>query len=257
MSVRKIVTASVAAFAAAALSVPVVSAQSSGSDAGELSAESLGGGSLGEGSMDGLSADGSAEGAGSGEGAGSEEGGEGLPSLVPDDGSVCELPGMGGSIAKFYPLFGITGVPTFVLDIVTSALDSFPNVLDLVAGPGGGADLIGQTGSLDEGLCTMIFGGEMVMPPVTVIVDGDGNPITTVTGTVSARAEGAARTATSTSAPTSVSGAAGVSGPTGLTGAADDSGSASSGDDNNDSAGTGAGGGEGSAETLPTTVPTP
>lgn len=208
--------------------------------------------------MDGLSADGSAEGAGSGEGAGSEEGGEGLPSLVPDDGSVCELPGMGGSIAKFYPLFGITGVPTFVLDIVTSALDSFPNVLDLVAGPGGGADLIGQTGSLDEGLCTMIFGGEMVMPPVTVIVDGDGNPLTTVTGTVAARAEGAAaRATTSTSVSTSVSGAAGVSGPTGLTGAADDSGSASSGDDNNDTAGTGAGGGEGSAETLPTTVPTP
>lgn len=165
MSVRKVVTASVAALALAAVSSPIVNAQEEGAGSGALSSEGLVGGSL--------------------ESVGSEgsEGDE-ISSVIPETGEVCELPGLGGSVAKFYPLFGITGIPTSMINLVTGALDSFPNLLELVAGEGAGEAILGQTGSLNEGLCTAIFGGDMVMPPVTVIVDGDGNPITTVTGTI-------------------------------------------------------------------------
>lgn len=210
MSTRRVVTASAAALMAVALSVPIVSAQagdagSPGSATGSLDAGSLMGagsesGSLPGGSGEGSGGDGdtgSAGSAGSGEG-GSSDGSAGdegsldtssaddtsVGDLVPESEARCELPDLGGSVAKFYPLFGISGVPTAVLDFVTSALGSFPNLLDVVAGPGGGANLVGQTGSLTEPLCTSVFGGQMALPPVTVIVDGDGNPVTTVTGTV-------------------------------------------------------------------------
>lgn len=227
MSVRKVVTASVAALALAAAASPVVNAQDEAGGTGALSVEGLGGGSLAEGSLSGLSADGpgSAEGSGgSSEGAGSADGstegslgsaGEELSSIVPESDEVCDLPDLGGSVAKFYPLFGLTGIPTSVITLVTDALDSFPNLLDLVAGEGAGTVLLGQTGSLNGALCTSIFGGEMVMPPVTVIVDGDGNPITTVTGTIAAKPAQVTATSTAVSsqqsdgASTTVDGALG------------------------------------------------
>ncbi|MET3862120.1 hypothetical protein ABIE38_003056 [Dietzia sp. 2505] len=207
MSTRRVVTASAAALIAAALSVPIVSAQvgddgPSGSATGSLDAGSLMGGgesgSLPGGSGEGSGGDTGSSGAAGSREAGSSDGSAGdegsldtssaddtsVGDLVPESEARCELPDLGGSVAKFYPLFGISGVPTAVLDFVTSALGTFPNLLDVVAGPGGGANLVGQTGSLTEPLCTSVFGGEMVLPPVTVIVDGDGNPVTTVTGTV-------------------------------------------------------------------------
>lgn len=187
MSVRQVVTASVAALALAAAAAPVVNAQDEVADTGALSVEGLGGGSLEWGSL-------GSEGEGS---LGSE--GEGLSSVVPETGEVCDLPDLGGSVAKFYPLFGLTGIPTSVIAMVTDALDSFPNLLDLVAGEGAGTVLLGQTGSLNGVLCSSIFGGEMVMPPVTVIVDQDGNPVTTVTGTIAAKPAQATSTSTAVS----------------------------------------------------------
>jgi len=210
MFTRKVVTVSAAAFALAALSVPVVNAQDDGTTPdpagagsiplGSLESEGLGAGSLADGSADvggdddeggngGGDGDIGGDGSGSaGSGAlGSLEGVTGedssLGDLTPETDAVCELPGLGGSVAKFYPLFGIDGVPTGVIDLVTSALDSFPNLLDVVAGEGGGTASLAQTGSFAEGLCGTFLGGEMVLPPVTVIVDGDGNPVSTVTGT--------------------------------------------------------------------------
>ncbi|PAY23192.1 hypothetical protein CEY15_09030 [Dietzia natronolimnaea] len=202
MSARRVVTASAAALMAVALSVPIVSAQAGGdgpdgSATGSLDLGSLIGGSGDSGSLPG----GSGEGSGSGsvdDGSVGEEGSLDTDSaedtsvgdLAPESEATCQLPDLGGSVAKFYPLFGISGVPTAVLDFVTSALGGFPNLLDVVAGPGGGATLVGQTGSLTEPLCTAVFGGEMVLPPVTVIVDGNGNPVTTVTGTVAPNGTG-------------------------------------------------------------------
>ena len=180
MLTRKVVTSSAAALALVVLSVPAVSAQSEGvataSTAAATSTEAavpaLGSlsGSVDDGSLGGLDA--------------YSSGDTSLGGLAPETDEVCELPALGGSVAKFYPLFGIEGVPTGVLDLITSALDSFPNLLDVVTGGGRGSALIGAAGSLGEGLCTSIFGGEMVVPPVTVIVDGDGTPVTTVTGAV-------------------------------------------------------------------------
>ncbi|MFI8590861.1 hypothetical protein [Dietzia maris] len=223
---RKVVAASAAALTLVALSVPVVNAQDEGAlpdetASGSISLGSLEGGgpdagSLAEGSED-ASDDTSGEDGTDGEGADSGSlGGGSLSSLesdspdsgsldsasgddtsvgdlVPETDAVCELPALGGSVAKFYPLLGIDGVPTGVIDLITSALDPFPNLLDVVAGEGRGSALVGEAGSLSEGLCTLVFGGEMVPPPVTVIVDGDGNPVTTVTGT--------ATTGSSTSSP--------------------------------------------------------
>lgn len=193
MSTRKAVTASVAALACAAMSVPVANAQGAGAESGSLPVGGLFGGSLEGGSLPGVSS-GISEGGGAGdpvaEGAGSVgshetlgSDGDSLSTLVPENEMMCELPELGGSVAKFYPLLGISGVPTGVIDLVTTALDSFPNLLELVAGEGAGAALLWQTGSLSEGLCTSIFGGEMVMPPETVYVDPDGQPTSTVTGT--------------------------------------------------------------------------
>lgn len=221
MFTRKVVTASAAALALVALSVPVVNAQDDGSlagdaDSGSISLGSLEGGSLDAGSL-AAGSDGPAEGESDGdEVAGSGSLGDGslgdldsasgedtsLGDLVPSTDGVCELPALGGSVAKFYPLFGIDGIPTGVLDLITSALDSFPNLLDVVAGEGGGAALVGETGSLGEGLCTLVLGGEMVPPPVTVIVDGDGNPVTTVTGTPTSSSASVTSTATSSGSST-------------------------------------------------------
>ena len=193
MSTRKVVTASVAALACAAMSVPVVNAQDTGAQSGSLPVSGLSGGSLEGASLSGVSSggqDGEGAGEAAGEGAGSAgsleapgSGGDGLSALVPENDMMCELPELGGSVAKFYPLLGISGVPTGVIDLITSALDSFPNLIELVAGEGAGAALLWQTGSLSEGLCTSILGGTMVMPPETVYVDPDGQPTSTVTGT--------------------------------------------------------------------------
>lgn len=188
---RKIVTVSAAAIAAVALSVPLVHAQGEGADTGSVDVGSLQAGNDEGGSLASASGDegGAAGNLGSVEGedggsAGSADGGasELAPTTAPD--ATCDLPDLGGSVAKFYPLFGLTDLPSGVMDIITSALDSFPNILDMVVGDG--AALLGQAGSLAEPLCTSIFGGEMAQPPVTVIVDGDGNPVTTVTGTPAA-----------------------------------------------------------------------
>lgn len=202
MFTRKVVTVSAAAIAAVALSVPLVQAQDGVPSAGSADAGSLDAGSLMSedgpgGSLASASGEGGGEGAGeasgsagslgsasgeSGGSAGSEDGS--LAGLVPTTAPAasCELPDLGGSVAKFYPLFGLTDLPSGAMDLITSALSSFPNLLDMVAGDG--SALLAQTGSLTDPLCTSIFGGEMVQPPVTVIVDGDGNPVTTVTGTV-------------------------------------------------------------------------
>lgn len=161
MSARKVIAASAAALALAVASVPVGNAQVAPSGSGLLPLEGLVGGSLGS--------------------AGSDA--DSLEGLVPQE-EICQLPRLGGSVAKFYPLFGIEGIPTGVIDIVTTALDSFPNLLELVAGEGAGASLLAEVGSLNEGLCTSIFGGEMVMPPETVYVDEEGAPVSTVTATV-------------------------------------------------------------------------
>lgn len=178
--------------------------------------QSAGGGSLDDGSLEGGSA-GETGAEGSGGNAGSDDGGSldsesaedsSLGDLVPESDETCELPDLGGSVAKFYPLFGISGVPSGVVDLVTSALGSFPNLLDVVAGPGGGAALVGQAGSLTGPLCSSIFGGEMVPPPVTVIVDTDGNLLTTVTGTTTPDSSGTAESApTSASTSTEAAGA--------------------------------------------------
>ncbi|AVZ40155.1 MULTISPECIES: hypothetical protein [unclassified Dietzia] len=232
MSARRVVTASAAALMAVALSVPIVSAQTGGdgpdgSATGSLDLGSLVGGGGESGSLPG----GSGEGSGSG-GVDDGDAGQGgsldtasaedssVGDLAPESEATCELPDLGGSVAKFYPLFGISGVPTAVLDFVTSALGTFPNLLDVLAGPGGGANLVGQTGSLTEPLCTAVFGGEMVQPPVTVIVDGDGNPVTTVTGTVAPGGTGSAGAGSlggGSGAPTSTSSSSSTltSGPVG------------------------------------------
>lgn len=198
MILRTVVTASTAALAVAALSIPVGHAQTETADPG--AGDSGSAGSLG--SAGGLGSAGSAE----------DETGSG--DTAPAGDEVCQLPSLGGSVAKFYPLVAIDGVPTGVIDLVTSALDSFPNLFDVVAGEGGGAALLAQTGSLDEGLCDSIFGGEMVLPPVTVIVDEDGVPVTTVTGTVNTNDSGSvagssSSEASSTALPTSVPAPAG------------------------------------------------
>lgn len=197
MSARKVITASAAALALVVMSVPVVNAQNDAPETGSLPLGGVFGGSLEEGSLSGDSS-GDAAGGSAGDGEDdSEEGasgsagslealgseGDGLSGPGPQSEEICELPGLGGSVAKFYPLFGVAGVPTGVIDIVTTALDTFPNLLELVAGEGAGAALLWQAGSLNEGLCTSIFGGEMVMPPETVYVDEDGQPVSTVTGT--------------------------------------------------------------------------
>ncbi|EFV90814.1 hypothetical protein ES5_14213, partial [Dietzia cinnamea P4] len=226
MFTRKVVTVSAAAFALVALSVPVVNAQgdaaaSDGAGAGSiplgsLESAGLGAGSLADGSADVVGDDdeggnGTEDGDTGGDGSGSAGSGalgslEGvtgedssLGDLTPETDAVCELPGLGGSVAKFYPLFGIDGVPTGVLDLITTALDSFPNLLDVVAGEGGGTASLEQTGSLAEGLCDTFLGGEMVLPPVTVIVDGDGNPISTVTGTTTPSSSAVTSTLTAAS----------------------------------------------------------
>lgn len=215
MLTRKVFTASAAAAALVALSVPPVNAQDDGLATGDSESGSLPLGSIGSGSDEGTS----------------------LGDLTPESDEVCELPGLGGSVAKFYPLFGIEGVPTGVLDLITSALDSFPNLLDVVTGEGGGTALIGEAGSLSEGLCTSIFGGEMVLPPVTVIVDGDGAPVTTVTGTSTIDGSGSLGSVAGSSAA-----AAAVSAS-----AAGDAGTDSAGHDEIDA----------SEHTLPTSVPVP
>ena len=186
MIIRTVATASAAALALLALSVPVGHAQTGDRDP---VADAGNGQSLGS------------------AGPGSDEAGSG--ELAPTGDEVCQLPSLGGSVAKFYPLLGIDGVPTGVIDLVTSALDSFPNLFDVIAGEGGGAAVLAQTGSLDEGLCDTIFGGEMVLPPITVIVDDEGTPVTTVTGTVTTNDGGSsagssASAADATTAPTSV-----------------------------------------------------
>ena len=222
MIVRKVVAGSAAAFALVALSVPAVNAQSgesgvSSEGSGILDAGSLKGGSLEDGSLEDGSLSGGGAGGGSGEdgstGSGSLDAGSAQDSsvgaLVLEPEGVCELPDLGGSVAKFYPLFGISGIPSSVIDLVTSALGSFPNLLDVVAGEDGGAALVGGTGSLADPLCTSIFGGEMVMPPVTVIVDESGAPYTTVTGTV-VRSTTRAVTSTSTGSPAAESSAPGA-----------------------------------------------
>ncbi|USX45048.1 hypothetical protein [Dietzia kunjamensis] len=237
MFTRKVVTASAAALALVALSVPVVNAQdgdtlpdeaASGSislgslEGGDPDASSLAGGS--EGSSDNISGEDGAggENADSGSLGGGSLGslesasldsasgdGTSVGDLVPETDAVCELPALGGSVAKFYPLLGIDGVPTGVIDLITSALDSFPNLLDVVAGEGRGSALVGEAGSLSEGLCTLVFGGEMVPPPVTVIVDDDGNPVTTVTGTATT-SPGTSSPATTTAAASDAAGTDGV-----------------------------------------------
>lgn len=195
MSTRKVVTASVAVFALAVMPVPIAGAQDDAPTSGSLPAGGLFGGSVQDGSLADASVGGSGGeeegeedpvegGSGSAGDLGSTDSeGGGLSGLVPERDEICELPGLGGSVAKFYPLFGITGVPTGVIDIVTSALDSFPNLLDVVAGEGAGPALLWETGSLSDGLCTSIFGGEMVALPETVYVDEDGNPVSTATST--------------------------------------------------------------------------
>lgn len=227
MFTRKVVTASAAALAVVALSVPIVNAQGGDSASGGAGAGSVELGSLQGGSSEGGSTGGGSPESGSGEGSG--EAGSAVPgsiesgsldtasaddssvgNLHPDSEATCELPDLGGSVAKFYPLFGISGIPSGVLDLVTSALGSFPNILDMVAGEGGGAALVGATGSLEAPLCSSIFGGEMVLPPITVIVDEDGNPLTTVTGTV---APGSTSSVTSTSTRGSASSADSAGGP--------------------------------------------
>lgn len=204
MIIRTVATASAAALALVALSVPVGHAQTGDRDpvADAGNGQSLG--SAGSGSLGSLGGDpgGSDASGGSGDEAGSAD-------LAPTGDEVCQLPSLGGSVAKFYPLLGIDGVPTGVIDLVTSALDSFPNLFDVIAGEGGGAAVLAQTGSLDEGLCDTIFGGEMVLPPITVIVDDEGTPVTTVTGTVTTNDGGSsagssASAADATTAPTSV-----------------------------------------------------
>lgn len=232
MSVRRVVTASVAALALAAVSVPMVNAQDGGVGTGALSVEGLGVGSLDGGSLAGPVPQSDSD-------------------LVPETDEVCELPDLGGSVAKFYPLFGISGIPAGVINLVTDALDSFPNLIEIVAGEGAGPALLGQTGSMNGALCTSIFGGEMVMPPVTVIVDGDGTPVTTVTGTVSSTRATTRLTSTMTSAPaTSNSQSAGLEGRSGLQGGtAQAEGTAGSALDSGPAGGVNA--------PLPTSVPVP
>lgn len=214
MFTRKVVTVSAAAFALVALSVPVVNAQGDaaapgGAGAGIIPLGSLESAGLGAGSL----ADGSADVDGDDD-EGDDGGGSSVGDLTPETDAVCELPGLGGSVAKFYPLFGIDGVPTGVIDLVTTALDSFPNLLDVVAGEGGGTASLAQTGSFAEGLCGTFLGGEMVLPPVTVIVDADGNPVSTVTGTTTPSGSTVASTLTAASgaADDSVAGDSGAAG---------------------------------------------
>ena len=164
----------VAASASALLAAPAAHAEDDGAGAGSLDAGSLELGSLDGGSLASLGDD---------EAGGADVGTDGD---APD--AVCDLPDLGGSVAKFYPLSGLEDMPAPVMDVITSALDAVPNVLELVAGEGNGAGVVGQAGSLADPLCTSILGGEMTQPPVTVVVDEDGGPVTTVTGTVAAAA---------------------------------------------------------------------
>ena len=199
MFTRKVVTVSSAAFALVTRSVPVVNAHGDaaapdGAGAGSIPLGSLESAGLGAGSL----ADGSADVDGDDD-EGDDGGGSSVGDLTPETDAVCELPALGGSVAKFYPLFGIDGVPTGVIDLVTTALDSFPNLLDVVAGEGGGTASLAQTGSFAEGLCGTFLGGEMVLPPVTVIVDADGNPVSTVTGTTTPSGSTVASTLTAVS----------------------------------------------------------
>lgn len=200
MNVRSLVSVSAAALvAAAALAVPTVHAQAGGGEAG---------GGTGSLSPDSLSADGSL-GDGGSLGADPESGS--LPGLASDAATdvACDLPELGGSVAKFYPLLGISGIPSAVVTLAASVLDAFPNLLDVVAGEGGGAALVGRTGSLSGPLCTTVLGGRLttaVTPvEVTVVVDRDGNPLTTIGGAPAAQRASERTAATTTSTlPTTV-----------------------------------------------------
>lgn len=188
MNSRTLLAASVSAFASIGLVAPSVHAQVD----------------------DGIGSGGSSDVVGSvGSGSVGSEGGSLVVEDANDDGAICELPGLGGSVAKFYPLSGGDEVPSGVMDFVTTTLDSFPNLLDVVVGAGNGGALLGQAGSLAEGLCTSIFGGEMVLPPVTVIVDEDGVPTTTITGTTVPGASAATSTVSVTTGDAAGAGASG------------------------------------------------
>lgn len=194
MNVRSLVSVSAAALvAAAALAVPTVHAQAGGGEAG---------GGTGSLSPDSLSAGGSL-------GDGAESGSlPGLASDAPTD-VACDLPELGGSVAKFSPLLGISGIPSAVVTLAASVLDAFPNLLDVVAGEGGGAALVGRTGSLSGPLCTTVLGGRLttaVTPvEVTVVVDRDGNPLTTIGGAPASQRASERTAATTTSTlPTTV-----------------------------------------------------
>ena len=139
---------------------------------GSLDSGSLDSGSLDSGSLD----------------SGSTEGGS-VEGLTPklDSTKYCELPGLGGSLSKIYPLLGITGVPPIVVTLVTGALDAFPNALEILGLDG----YLGELGSLEGPLCGTVLGGKMTSsstaptpPPatstVTVVIDANGNPTTTV-----------------------------------------------------------------------------
>lgn len=141
------------------------------------SAPAAGTGSLDTGSLDSGSMD-----------SGSTEGGS-VEGLTPklDSTKYCELPGLGGSLSKIYPLLGITGVPPIVVTLVTGALDAFPNALEILGLDG----YLGELGSLEGPLCGTVLGGKMTSsstaptpPPatstVTVVIDANGNPTTTV-----------------------------------------------------------------------------
>lgn len=136
-------------------------------DSGSLAGGSLESGSLESGSLEGGSAEG----------------------LMPkqDANKYCELPGLGGSVSKIYPLLGVTGVPSIVVTLVTGALDAFPNALEMLGAEG----YLPQLGSLEGPLCSTLLGGKMVASTtstpaptatatVTVVLDADGNPTTTV-----------------------------------------------------------------------------
>ena len=190
MNARKFATVSAAEIVVAAISVPVVNAQAElGGSSGGANGSSLDTQSLEGGSAEGV-----------------------VPSQDP--AATCVLPGLGGSVGKIWPLLGITGVPSIAVTLATSALDSFPNGLEMIAGEGAGGELLKSAGSLESPLCTTVLGGRMTTsttpttpatPTVIIRVDADGNTTTeTVTPTQEETTE-----STPSSSPTSVPAAGG------------------------------------------------
>lgn len=135
------------------------------------SADTAGSSDLGAGSLQGGSLDG-----------GSLQGGSAnttAPTTTPGVEKHCDLPNLGGSVAKVYPLLGITGIPSIIVTLATGALDSFPNALEMLGVDG----QLTQLGSLEGPMCGTVFGGSMTATTVSTTTSTSASGTTATSAT--------------------------------------------------------------------------